>query len=223
MPASPTPKQLAAIKFALFLICLLPALRLLHGAFTDDLGANPPEFVSRFTGTWTFNFLLFSLCITPLRGITGLHWLLRLRRMLGLFCFFYASLHFLAFIGFDHLFDLNDIARDILKRPFISVGFAAFVVLIPLAVTSNAYFQRRLGGRSWQELHRSVYAVGLLACLHYFWLVKASALIYPLLYSVGFALLMLWRIRNRLQKAIQAAPKRPPQVQPVQFYPRRPK
>ena len=202
MPAQDAPPLFARLKLALFLLALLPLGRLLWAAWTGDFGPNPVEFVQRWTGTWTFNFLLLTLCITPLRVWTQWHWLLRLRRMLGLFTFFYATLHFLSFIGFDHSFDVDAIARDIFKRPFVTVGFAAFVLLIPLAATSNQWAIRKLGGRRWQELHRNVYLIGILACVHYFWLVKATALLWPLAYSVALAFLLGWRVRERRRKAI---------------------
>ncbi|WP_374404766.1 sulfite oxidase heme-binding subunit YedZ [Niveibacterium sp.] len=220
MSFNPTPRQLAGIKLAVFTLCLLPFIRLLWAAWTDDFGPNPVEFVQRWTGSWTFNLLLLTLCVSPLRGLTEWHWLLRLRRMLGLFTFFYAALHFLSFIGFDHLFEIDDIARDILKRPFVTVGFAAFVLLIPLAATSNQWAIRRLGGRRWQELHRNIYLIAILACVHYFWLVKATALLWPLAYSVAVALLLGWRVRERRRKAIPV-----PTVQagkPLKFFPKRP-
>lgn len=202
MTTQDAPPPVARLKFALFLLALLPLGRLLWAAWTGDFGPNPVEFVQRWTGTWTFNFLLLTLCITPLRVWTQWHWLLRLRRMLGLFTFFYATLHFLSFIGFDHSFDVDAIARDIFKRPFVTVGFAAFVLLIPLAATSNQWAIRKLGGRRWQELHRNVYLIGILACVHYFWLVKATALLWPLAYSVALAFLLGWRVRERRRKAI---------------------
>jgi methionine sulfoxide reductase heme-binding subunit len=202
MTTQDAPPPVARLKLALFLLALLPLGRLLWAAWTGDFGPNPVEFVQRWTGTWTFNFLLLTLCITPLRVWTQWHWLLRLRRMLGLFTFFYATLHFLSFIGFDHSFDVDAIARDIFKRPFVTVGFAAFVLLIPLAATSNQWAIRKLGGRRWQELHRNVYLIGILACVHYFWLVKATALLWPLAYSVALAFLLGWRVRERRRKAI---------------------
>ena len=202
MTTQDAPPPVARLKLALFLLALLPLGRLLWAAWTGDFGPNPVEFVQRWTGTWTFNFLLLTLCITPLRVWTQWHWLLRLRRMLGLFTFFYATLHFLSFIGFDHSFDVDAIARDIFKRPFVTVGFAAFVLLIPLAATSNQWAIRKLGGRKWQELHRNIYLIGILACVHYFWLVKATALLWPLAYSVALAFLLGWRVRERRRKAI---------------------
>ena len=220
MSFNPNARQLGLIKIAVFIVCLLPLGRLLWAAYSDDFGPNPVEFVQRWTGSWTFNLLLITLCITPLRTITQWHWLLRLRRMLGLFCFFYACLHFLSFIGFDHAFVVEDIAKDIYKRPFVSVGFAAFILLIPLAATSSNWAIRKLGGRKWQEVHRSIYLIGILAALHYFWLVKATAPLWPLAYSVVLAILLGWRIRERRRKAIPV-----PQfqsVKPLKFFKQKP-
>lgn len=202
MSFNPDARQLGLIKTSVFVLCLLPFGRLLWAAYSSDFGPDPVEFVQRWTGSWTFNLILVTLSVTPLRTIAGLPWLLRLRRMLGLFCFFYAALHFLSFIGFDHAFDIDEIAKDILKRPFVIVGFAAFVLLIPLAATSSNRAIRKLGGKRWQELHRNIYLISILACVHYFWLVKASALLWPLAYSAGVALLLGWRIRERKRKAI---------------------
>lgn len=220
MSFNPDARQLGLIKIAVFSVCLLPLGRLLWAAYSDDFGPNPVEFVQRWTGSWTFNLLLITLCVTPLRTISQWHWLLRLRRMLGLFCFFYACLHFLSFIGFDHAFVLEDIAKDIYKRPFVSIGFAAFILLIPLAATSSNWAIRKLGGRKWQELHRSIYLIGILAAFHYFWLVKATALLWPLAYSVALAILLGWRIRERRRKAIPV-----PQFQsakPLKFFKQKP-
>jgi len=220
MPMQESTPTVARLKLALFLLALLPLGRLLWAAWTGDFGPNPVEFVQRWTGTWTFNFLLLTLCITPLRVWTQWHWLLRLRRMLGLFTFFYATLHFLSFIGFDHSFDVDAIARDIFKRPFVTVGFAAFVLLIPLAATSNQWAIRKLGGRRWQELHRNVYLIGILAAVHYFWLVKATALLWPLAYSVALAFLLGWRVRERRRKAIPVP--RFENAKPLKFFRQKP-
>lgn len=208
------------LKPLLFALSLLPVGRLLWAAHTGDFGANPVEFVERWTGTWTINFLVLTLCITPLRALTQWHWLLRLRRMLGLFTFFYASLHFLAFIGFDHDFTVNAIASDILKRPFVTVGFAAWAVMLPLALTSSNFAIRRLGGRRWQELHRAIYAIAILACLHYFWLVKATALLWPIGYALVVGLLLAWRVGQWRRKAVPAMPG--PRIEPLRFHARRP-
>lgn len=224
MARQPTPKELAAIKTAVFVAALLPLIRLAWGAWTDGLGANPIEFITHQTGTWTFNFLLLTLTVTPLRRLSGWNWLLRLRRMLGLFTFFYAALHFTTYIWLDQFFDLDAIARDIVKRPFITVGFAAFTLLIPLAATSNQIAIRRLGGRRWQELHRAVYAISILATIHYFWLVKRTAIVYPLAYAAILALLLGWRAVDRMRRHGPYPATRPlPRVQPVVFVDRRPK
>lgn len=208
------------LKAALFLLALLPLARLLWAAQTDSLGSEPVEFVQRWTGIWALNFLLLTLCISPLRAYTQWHWLLRLRRMLGLVTFFYATLHLLSFIGFDHSFAVDAIARDILKRPFAIVGFAAFLLLIPLAATSNQWAIRQLGGRKWQELHRNIYLIAILACVHYFWLVKAAALLWPLAYSVALAFLLGWRVRERKRKAIPVA--QPQTAKPLKFFKQKP-
>ena len=223
MPPPASPPPLGPVKAALFVLCLLPLARLFWAAATGDFGPNPVEFVQRWTGTWTFNLLLATLCVTPLRVISGVHWLGRLRRMLGLFTFFYAVLHFLSYIGFDHAFDVDAIARDIFKRPFVTVGFLAFVLLVPLTATSNHWAIRRLGGRRWQDLHRSVYLIAILAAVHYFWLVKATALMWPLAYSVILALLLAWRVRERRRRASPMPP--PPrfgQPAPIKFFRQKP-
>ena len=220
MSFNPDQRQLGQIKIVLFTLCLLPFVRLLWAAYTDDFGPNPVEFVQRWTGTWTFNLLLITLCVTPLRAMTQMHWLTRLRRMLGLFCFFYVVLHFLSFIGFDHAFEIDDIAKDIFKRPFVTVGFAAFLLLIPLAATSNNWAIRKLGGRKWQDLHRNIYLISILACVHYFWLVKATALLWPLAYSLAVAALLGWRIRERKRKAIPVP--RFQDAKPLKFFKQKP-
>ena len=141
----PSPRQLNAIKAVLFAACLWPLAQLGWLAWTDGLGANPIEFITRHLGTWTLNFLLITLAVTPLRHMSGWHWLIRLRRMLGLYAFFYATLHFLTYLWLDQFFDWTSIVKDIAKRPFITAGFTAFLLLIPLAVTSNAAMLKRLG------------------------------------------------------------------------------
>ena len=197
---TPSSSGLAAIKLALFIACLIPVGLLARSWFADTLGANPIEAVSRATGEWTLRFLLITLTVTPLRRLTGIHWLLRLRRTLGLFAFAYACAHLLSYVWLDQFFDWPGIAQDILKRPYVTVGFAAFVLMTPLALTSSNYMIRRLGGRRWQALHRSVYAVAVLGVLHFWWLVKADVSM-PLLYSVLLAILLgmraWWREQER--------------------------
>lgn len=203
---APSGAQIALIKAIVFLLCLLPAADLALGWYEDTLGANPIETLTRASGEWTLRFLLITLTVTPLRRYTGLHWLLRLRRMLGLFAFAYACAHLTTYVWLDQFFDWRAIAHDILDRPFITVGFAAFVLLIPLAATSCAFAIRRLGGRRWQSLHRSVYGIAILGVVHFWWLVKAD-LLEPLIYAVILAALLgvraWWReLERRRQLAV---------------------
>ena len=162
--------QHRAAKPVLFVLCLLPLAWLIHGAATDGLGANPAEALIRATGDWTLRLLCLSLAVTPLRRWLALPALARFRRMLGVYTFFYAALHLLCYAGFDMGFELADIARDVARRPFILVGMCAFALLLVLAATSWNRAIRWLGGRRWQRLHRSVYAVAGLAVLHFFWM-----------------------------------------------------
>ena len=168
---APSTRQLTAIRTAVFVVCLVPLARLVVVGVAGGLGANPVEAVTRSTGWWTLTFLCITLAVTPLRRATGANWLLRLRRMLGLYAFFYACLHFTTYIWLDVWFDLAAVAKDIVKRPFITVGFTAFVLLWPLALTSTNAMQRRLG-RAWGRLHRLVYAIVVLGVVHFWWLVK---------------------------------------------------
>ncbi len=191
--------QIAAIKVILFIICLLPLASLGERFLSDDLGAKPIETISHTTGSWTLRFLLITLAVTPLRKLLKWHWLVRFRRMLGLFAFFYAVSHFATYIVLDQFFDWRAIAADVLKRPYITVGFSAFVLLIPLAVTSTNGMVRRLGGRRWQALHRSVYAIAILGVVHYWWLVEAD-LTQPIVYSLILALLLGVRAHWRNQE-----------------------
>ena len=164
-----SPRAFLLLRAALFAVALLPLARLFYLGFTDALGANPAEFVIRSLGTWTLVFLCITLAITPARVITGWAWLVRLRRMFGLFCFFYVLLHATSYLWLDQWFELAALWQDVLKRPFITAGFAAFVMLVPLAVTSTNAMVKRLGARRWQALHKLVYAIALTAILHYFW------------------------------------------------------
>ncbi|MEQ1666879.1 MAG: protein-methionine-sulfoxide reductase heme-binding subunit MsrQ [Sulfuriferula sp.] len=186
------------LKIAVFLLGLYPLTRLLVFAATDNLGANPIEFITRSTGTWTLVGLMLTLTVTPLRKITGWNSLLRIRRMLGLFSFFYACLHFTTYIWLDQFFDLGAIIHDVYKRPFITVGFSAFILLIPLALTSSNAMIRRLGAKRWQQLHKLVYLIAILGVLHYVWLVKKD-LTQPLIYAGVLTLLLGWRIANHLK------------------------
>lgn len=190
---NPSQRQLAAVKVALFATCLVPALRLAWLGWRDGLGANPIEFITRSTGWWTLALLAATLSVTPLRRTFGQPWLLRLRRMLGLFAFFYAALHFTTYLWLDQFFDLTEIARDVVKRPFITAGFTAFVLLLPLAATSSNAMVRRLGGRRWQRLHRVVYAIAVLGVLHFWWLVKKDVT-EPTLFALAVGALLAVRL-----------------------------
>ena len=187
--------KIRALKVLVFLLCLVPLGELVLKAFGLwglSLGANPVESMIHSLGTWSLNFLLITLAVTPLRQITGWAWLLRFRRMLGLFAFFYVSLHFLTYAGIDQGFALQYILEDIVKRPYITIGFAAFLLLIPLAVTSNRAMVRKLGAR-WKKLHKLVYPIAILGVWHYYWLVKAD-LLEPLIYAGILAFLLGYRI-----------------------------
>ena len=190
----------AWFKPALFLLCLLPAIWLVVGAATDHLGANPAEALLRATGDWTLRALCLVLCVTPLRTLSGLTALARTRRMLGLFVYFYAVLHLLAYSWFDMGFEVADIAKDIAKRPFILVGFACFVLLTPLALTSFNRAIKALGARRWQALHRLVYAVALLALLHFFWMrAGKNNFAEVAVYALILGTLLGWRLQRRLR------------------------
>lgn len=169
VPVALDAQTFARMRALVFVVALVPLARLVALGFLDRLGANPVEFVERSLGTWTLVLLCATLSITPLRWLTGWAWLLRLRRMLGLFCFFYVCLHVTAYVWLDQWFDLAAIAKDVMKRPYITAGFLAFLLLIPLAATSTNAMVKQLGGRAWQRLHRLVYAVALLGILHYWW------------------------------------------------------
>ncbi len=180
-------------KAVVFLACISPLGLLAARVYNGQLGANPVEFVQHFTGDWTLRFLLITLVVTPLRKLLNLPDLIRFRRMLGLFAFFYVCLHFLTYIGPDQSFDFAAMLKDVAKRPFITLGFAAFVLLIPLAMTSTAGWIRRLGGKNWQALHRSIYIAALCGVIHYYWLVKSDHRL-PLLYAAILAVLLLYRL-----------------------------
>jgi sulfoxide reductase heme-binding subunit YedZ len=175
-----------------FLLCLVPLGILISRGASGALGPNPVETITHFTGDWTLRLLLVTLAVTPLRRLTGQAWLVRYRRMLGLFAFFYAVLHFTTYLWLDRLFDLGAIAEDVLKRPYITVGFAAFLLMVPLAITSTQGWIRRLG-RRWKTLHRAVYTIGVLGVLHYLWLVKAD-LLEPGIYAVILGVLLGFRV-----------------------------
>ena len=201
--------KLRILKVAIFLGALVPLARLGTKALQGNLGANPIELITHTTGDWTLIFLLLTLSVTPLRMLTRQYWLIGVRRMLGLFAFFYACLHFTTYIWLDKFFDLHEMWADILKRKFITVGFLAFVLLIPLAITSTAGWIRRLGGKRWQRLHQLIYVSALAGVVHYAWLVKAN-LRKPIEYGVILAALLLYRVWARASTAELRAPKTPP-------------
>jgi sulfoxide reductase heme-binding subunit YedZ len=194
MAFSPTPKQLAALKAALFVSALVPFARMVWLTGTGQL-VEPLEFITHGSGDWALYFLCITLAVTPLRRFFGWTWLVRLRRMFGLFSFFYAVLHFMTLLWFDHFFDLAGMWKDVLKRPFVTVGFLAFVLLIPLAATSTNAMIRRLGSKRWQRLHRLIYLIAPLAILHFWWM-KAGKNDFeqPILFGAIVALLLGLRL-----------------------------
>jgi len=188
-------------KAALFVLCLVPFVRLVVLGGLDRLGANPVEFVTRSTGTWTLVLVCATLAVSPLRRLTGISALLRLRRMLGLFAFAYGCLHLSTYVWFDQWFDWAAIGADIVKRPFIFAGFAAWLAMLPLALTSTDAMMRRLG-RRWGLLHRAVYGVAVLGVLHLWWhKAGKNDLSEPLVYAAVVALLLAWRMRARFGPA----------------------
>ena len=187
------------IKPVLFLACLIPLLILVLGAINDDLGTNPVETLTHETGQWALRFLLIGLAVTPLRRLLKAAWLIKLRRMLGLYAFFYASLHFLTYLWLDQFFDWQEILIDIPKRPFITIGFISFILLIPLAVTSTNAMQRLLK-KKWLTLHKLVYLIPALVIIHFTWSLKAD-FVEPLMYAFIFSALMLSRLYHGRKKA----------------------
>ena len=211
------------VKPPIFVLCLVPVVVLLLQGFHEqlhadsllaflhlqpDLGANPVEKITHATGDWILIFLCITLTITPARRILGQPWLIKFRRMYGLFAFFYACLHFLTYIWLDQFFSWSSIVKDVAKRPFVTAGFTAFVLLIPLALTSTAGWIRRLGGKRWQQLHRLIYISAIAGVVHYYWLVKSDVRL-PLMYGATVALLLGFRalqaLRTRRQQAERSA------------------
>lgn len=198
---TPSKAQISKIKALVFVLCLIPLARLILLGFQDNLSANPIEFVERSTGFWALFILLVTLALTPIRLITGRVWQIQLRRMLGLFMFFYACLHIITYVWLDFGFNWTDITKDIAKHPRILVGFAAFMLAIPLAATSTNGMVRRLR-ENWKKLHRLVYAIAILAVVHFWWLVKKD-IREPLLYAVILFILLGIRIYYKNSKASQ--------------------
>ncbi|MDR6393644.1 protein-methionine-sulfoxide reductase heme-binding subunit MsrQ [Herbaspirillum seropedicae] len=196
------PRTVTRLWWLFLALACLPLLRLVILGFTGGLGANPLEFITHSTGDWTLYLFSLTLAVTPLRKLTGLNWLVRMRRMLGLMAFFYLCLHFTTFVWFDHFFDLGEIWKDILKRPFITVGVIALLLSIPLALTSTNGMVRRLGGKRWQALHRLVYLIVPLGVLHYWWDKAGKNLIaQPLLFAVLVGLMLVLRLVWRKGRA----------------------
>jgi sulfoxide reductase heme-binding subunit YedZ len=199
--ASLSPRTIAVLKAVVFVVALIPIAHLAYSAIwnIDALGANPAEFITRSVGDWTLRFLLLTLAVTPVRKLLGWPWLARLRRMLGLYTFFYAVVHFCCYIAFDHVFEMAEIVKDVLDRPFITLGFIALLLLVPLAVTSTNRMVKRLGAQRWMALHRVVYVIALLGVTH-FWMMVKRDITEPAIYAMILALLLgyrLWDVRRR--------------------------
>ena len=204
-------------KAPVVLVCVAPVVWLAWAAVQGRLGANPISEITKETGTWTLRFVVLTLAITPVRKLTGWNLLVRYRRMLGLFAFAYGTMHLTTYVWLDQFFDVASITKDVFKRPFITVGFAAFLLMVPLALTSTTGWIRRLGGKRWQALHRLIYATAVLGVVHYWWLVKADVS-RPLAYGALVATLLAVRLlRRRVAPAARGvvAP-RPRGVSPAQ-------
>jgi methionine sulfoxide reductase heme-binding subunit len=198
----PTAMRLRVYKGAALLILLLPLVELLRAGALDRLGANPVERITHTTGLWALRLLLLTLAVTPLRRLSGWSSPGQFRRLLGLLAFFYAALHAITYFVFDHGLDWREIARDVVKHPYVALGFSAFVLLVPLACTSTDRMLRRLGGRRWKQIHRLVYPAAFLVVWHFFWLVKADHRA-PLTYGVILVLLLTLRYRKGLKDHAQ--------------------
>ena len=189
----PPEKYVRALKLPVFLVGLGPLFVLAWKGFNQDLGANPIDVITRSTGKWTLTFLLITLSVTPVRKLSGLTWLIKFRRMLGLFAFFYGSLHLMTYVWLDKFFDVHAMLHDIAKRRFITAGMTAWTLMLPLALTSTTGSIRRLGGKRWQTLHRLIYFSAAAGVIHFIWLVKAD-LRRPLTYGSILASLLLYRL-----------------------------
>lgn len=196
-------RRIVWVKAGLWTACLAPLFRLVYLGLSGGLGANPIEFITLSTGTWTLVFLLATLSVTPLRAITGLNRIVQLRRPIGLFAFFYGTLHFTTYVWLDKFFDFSDMVADVARRPFITAGFTAFVLMIPLAATSTAGAIRRLGGPRWRLLHRLIYVSGTAAVTHYWWKVKADTRA-PAIYAAVLAGLLGFRLARWLVRRPKA-------------------
>jgi sulfoxide reductase heme-binding subunit YedZ len=206
MAINPSARQVSAIKAVIFALALVPVAKMAYLTITGQL-VEPLEHITRGTGDWVLYFLCITLAVTPLRRFTGWTWLVKLRREIGLFAFFYACLHFMTFLWFDHFFDFAEMWKDVLKRPFITVGFIAFVLLVPLAVTSTNGMIRRLGGKRWQWLHRLIYVIAPLGILHFWWMKAAKHNFQqPIIFGLVVAVLLGLRIYWKLAKPAPRAP-----------------
>jgi sulfoxide reductase heme-binding subunit YedZ len=198
-------------KALLWVLCLVPLGWLSWRAWNQDLTANPIEYVTHFLGDWTIRLIVATLAVTPLRKLFHLPDLIRFRRLIGLFAFFYGTLHFLTWLWIDKFFDFQEIVKDVVKRPYITVGFAAFILMMPLAVTSTTGWIRRLGGKRWQLLHRLIYISAIAGVVHYYWLVKSDIRL-PLLYGTLVFVLLGYRVvawlLSRRGRIARPAPKR---------------
>src|SRR3984957_5465093 len=192
-------------KVVVFLACLCPLGLLVWEGFHGNWGANPTQFLEHATGDWILRFLAITLAVTPLRKILIMPQLIRFRRMLGLFAFFYACLHFSIYLGLDQVLDFHSVWTDVMKRRYLTVGFTGFVLLIPLAVTSTAGWIRRLGGRRWQMLHRAIYLTAIAGVIHFYWLVKSDVHV-PLEYAAVMAILLGWRLYGHFVGPSQRPP-----------------
>jgi sulfoxide reductase heme-binding subunit YedZ len=190
-----------SVRIAVFVLALVPLALLVGDALTGGLGTNPIEDITHRTGWWTLTFLMLTLAVTPVRQLTGIGWLIKLRRMLGLYAFFYASLHFAIYIGIDQFFAFEYIIEDIMDRPYITVGFAGLVLLVPLALTSTKKMIKRLGGKRWNRLHKAVYLTAALGVMHFLWLVKAD-MREPTIFGLILVALLSYRlVAERLRLA----------------------
>jgi sulfoxide reductase heme-binding subunit YedZ len=201
---APSARQVSAIKAVIFVLALIPVAKMAYLTLSGQL-VEPLEHITRGTGDWTLYFLCITLAVTPLRRLSGINWIVKLRREVGLFSFFYAFLHFMTFLWFDHFFDLADMWKDVVKRPFITVGFIAFVLLIPLAATSTNYMIRKLGGKRWQWLHRLIYIIAPLGILHFWWMKAAKHNFQePIIFGTIVAVLLAMRLYWKMTKAPRA-------------------
>lgn len=202
-------RALNGLKASVFLLALVPLVKLMCNAYRDELGANPIEKITHVTGYWTLTFLMIALSVTPIRLLLGWAWLVRFRRMLGLYAFFYGSLHFLTYLVLDQFFDWPAIVADIAKRPYITVGFPSFVLLIPLAMTSTDAMIRRLGGKRWKALHRLVYVIAMGGVVHFWWLVKkdvSEPMIFASLLALLFSVRIFYQLTGRRAKSLRPQP-----------------